>query len=147
MLNTLTVLGYLFAHTHAHKTRLPLSTTKSHQTIELRWKHVPPGAQSLAVIVTEKNHSLNTQNDCVIYNLPIDATHIQLQAHLQINPNHVAFNHLTETAFQNHAPIEITVYALDERFSKNQIISDDSFIKKMMDHVVAEGRLVLPAQG
>src|SRR3990167_10552593 len=153
MLDTLTVLTYLVTHEagysgrlHLHvlfpEKQLPVSCAMKPESpqIQIQWSGVPPEADSLAVIIKDKNPSEKTGKAnyyWVAYNLPIEGKGLSLGGSNNMNPNNQLMQYHSPWACRNAAStVEVELFALDKRFDENSKRTGALFEQEIQGHVI-----------
>ena len=145
MVSTVTVLAYLLTHGFGHKNCLKLSVHQDKAKTQISWKNVPPESYSLALVIKDLSVK-NPKYYGVLYNLPIAARAVALDHREHASSAHWGFNTWGETKFHSVGPkkhLQISLYALDKRFSSNQKITGQWLESHLKGHVIAKTKRVV----
>lgn len=159
MVDTLTVIAYLLGHDPSYSDRLRLKVlfpekqtnavcVKESVSPQLKWRGVPPAADSLALVMHDKKNYY-----WVAYNLPVQAKGLPKGVNKTINTHDEGVNSFGENSY--HSPwscgqktesVVVELYALDKRFSADRKMSGDVLLSKLKDHVLAKTEVHLRPQ-
>ncbi|OGT46049.1 MAG: hypothetical protein A3E82_07990 [Gammaproteobacteria bacterium RIFCSPHIGHO2_12_FULL_38_11] len=113
----------------------------------IKWHGVPPGANSLALIIKDaKISSANSKRNYywVIYNLPPSVKELPYNSANKINKHNEAVNswgqknyHSIRYANTTHT-VFVELYALDKRFSAREKITGKVLEQKIKNHVLTK---------
>lgn len=153
MFDTLTVLAYLITHESQYSGRLhlrvlfsekqaPVSCVQHVASPQLRWRGVPPEADSLAVIIKDNQPEEKTGKPnyyWVAYNLPTGEKGLPFGISDEMNPNDQIITYHSPWACNNPMPsVQIELYALDKRFGANKKMTGAMLEKKIQGHILAK---------
>ena len=148
MLDTVAVLAYMMTHGSTRPGGVHLEVAQTRATTHLVWKHVPPMAHALALIVSSGSHKNKTYYD-VLYNLPVASTGIDLSKKTHINHLYWGVNTWGQKghhAFKPHCPVTITLYVLDKRFSVSHALTGCELERQIKGHVISKKQRVVGSQ-
>lgn len=155
MIDAITIMSYLLGNELSHQHRLKLSahfSEEQHQLIcvhpaaspSLRWRDVPSGADSVAIVIKDVNPLPNekTHYYWVVYNLPVDTVALPFGEDKFILKNHVGLNSWGEQNYHSRCwenqirPVSIELLALNGRVVSDKPLTGDEFEKSVKGQVL-----------
>ncbi|MDP1573546.1 MAG: hypothetical protein Q8L78_01230 [Coxiellaceae bacterium] len=150
MLDTLAVMAYLLGSGPEKSKALHMAVSFPEKAAVvspvIRWKNVPPEAESLAVVIQDNQKNYYW----VAYNLPADAKGLPLGANQNMLPFDEGVNSFGEHNY--HSPwslgampqgLRVELYALDKRFSIHKPLSGNDLYAKIKGHTLLKTKVVL----
>lgn len=150
MLDTLTVMAYLVGHKaeidNSLKMQVSFPEKPAVTSPLIRWKNVPPEADSLAVLI----HDDQKHYYWVAYNLPPDANFLPFGASKMMMMHDEGINsfgeqnyHMPWTAQSEHHGLSVELYALNRRFTAEEPLTGEALLAKIKNSVIASTKVVL----
>ena len=146
MIDTVTLLTYMLTHGFGCADRLKLTVAQSKNKTQLEWKNVPPETHSLALVIKDSS-TKHPRYYGVLYNLPADSHGVKFDQHKHVNNNYWGVNTWGEAKL-HHLPLHekhlsVSLYALDERFSKKRNVTGKWVESHLKGHVIAKSKQVI----
>lgn len=161
MVKTLTLLAFLLGSAHSHEAPLEVASSALQKdrpiptqytcrgrniSIPLRWRHVPSGTRSLAVVLTNETVGEPLRYLWAMYNIPPRQKWLKPNASL-MHGERYAINSWGHVNYDGPCPSHgehyyvLRIYALKKRFRFVKTIHAAALIDAMHNHIIATAKL------
>ncbi len=161
MIKTLTLLTYLLGGAQSHEAPLQVASSalrSNHPipiqytcrgrniSVPLRWRHIPAGTRSLAIIMTDENAPKDKRYLWAAYNIPPQKKYLKPNAGL-VRGEQYAINSWGHVAYDGPCPVKgehryvLKLYALNTHLYFDKAIHASQLKKAMRTHVIESATL------
>ncbi len=161
MVKTLAIIAYLFGNVQGHEAPLQMASSAFQNdhaipkrytcrgrniSIPLRWRYIPPGTRSLAVIMTDEGAPKDRRYLWALYNIPPQQKWLRPNASL-VRGEQYAMNSWGHVNYDGPCPTQgehryvVRLYALNTRLYFDKTINAAQLKDAMHNHIITTAKI------